>query len=94
MLERSVLGSILARQDRLEEAQSALELAAQLGYEDPYVFVNRAEIALRQGRLSEALGDLERVLEGDNSTKAAARAKAMLDTVMQSIRLAQGQNDV
>jgi len=91
---QSVLGSIFARQDKLDDAKRALELAAKLGYEDPHVLVNKAEISLRQGKLSEALPDLERVLEGDNTTQAGVRAKAMLETVMQSIRLAQAQNDV
>jgi predicted Zn-dependent protease len=92
----SVLGSIFARQNKLENALNALDMAASLGPRDPHVFVNRAEIYIQLGKFDEALADLRHVLENDphGTTTTHLRARAMAASTAQTIQLLRAQKDV
>jgi tetratricopeptide (TPR) repeat protein len=81
-------GALALADERLEEALSWLNQAAERNTTDPTVHANLGETLLRMGRFKEAAAELEKALALDPNERdpAANRARAILNGMSAIVR--------
>lgn len=85
----TVLGSICQKQDNSEDAIKCYDIGIRLQAWNINALANRGEILLNQGKLEEALRDLQLVIyyepDPENANPSVVRTKALLFTIKELV---------
>lgn len=85
----TVLGSICQKQDQLDKAVQCYDVGIRLQAWNVNALANRGEILLNQGKLTEALSDLQAVItyepDPENTNPSVVRTKALLFTIKELV---------
>lgn len=85
----TVLGSICQKQESFEKAVQCYDVGIRLQAWNVNALANRGEILLNQGKLTEALTDLQAVItyepDPENTNPSVVRTKALLYTIKEIV---------
>ncbi len=85
----TVLGSVCQKQESYDDAVKCYDVGIRLQAWNINALANRGEILLNQGRLEEALRDLQLVIyyepDADNKNPSVVRTKALLYTIKELV---------